>query len=122
MEPIKIELDVSITAPVLAEVLWQLACACNNLTASRVPAAQQATTEPPAAAAQTKPEPESEPESGDDETAYTVEDVRAAMRTLSKNKGNDTAKAILAKLGVKSVSNLKPEQRVAARKMIEEAK
>lgn len=53
--------------------------------------------------------------------SYSIEQVREAFGNLSKAKGRETAKGILADLGVKSVSNLQPEQFALAMQMIEEA-
>ena len=55
------------------------------------------------------------------EAAYTIEQVREAFGTLSKAKGREVAKDILAELGVKSVSSLQPEQFAKAMQMIGEA-
>ena len=55
------------------------------------------------------------------EVTYTIEQVREAFGTLSKAKGREAAKGILAELGVKSVSSLQPEQFAKAMQMIEEA-
>lgn len=55
------------------------------------------------------------------EVAYTVEQMREAFGNLSKDKGREVAKGILAELGVKSVSSLQPEQFAKAVQMIEEA-
>lgn len=55
------------------------------------------------------------------EVAYTVEQLREAFGNLSKDKGREVAKGILAELGVKSVSSLQPEQFAKAVQMIEEA-
>lgn len=62
------------------------------------------------------------PTQTDTETAaYTVEQVREAFGELSKAKGREVAKGILSDLGVKSVSNLQPEQFVQAMQMVKEA-
>lgn len=53
--------------------------------------------------------------------AYTIEQVREAFGELSKAKGREVAKGILAELGVKSVSNLQPEQFVQAMQLVKEA-
>nr|DAX58896.1 MAG TPA: hypothetical protein [Caudoviricetes sp.] len=55
------------------------------------------------------------------EVTYTIEQVREAFGNLSKAKGREVAKGILAELGVKSVSSLQPEQFAKAMQMIEEA-
>lgn len=55
------------------------------------------------------------------EITYTFEQVREAFGTLSKAKGREVAKGILAELNVKSVSSLQPEQFAKAMQMIEEA-
>lgn len=55
------------------------------------------------------------------EVTYTIEQVREAFGTLSKAKGREVAKGILAKLNAKSVSSLQPEQFARAMQMIEEA-
>ena len=55
------------------------------------------------------------------EVTYTIEQVREAFGNLSKAKGREVAKGILAELGVKSVSSLQPEQFATAMQMIEEA-
>ena len=55
------------------------------------------------------------------EVTYTIEQVREAFGTLSKAKGREVAKGILAKLNAKSVSSLQPEQYARAMQMIEEA-
>lgn len=55
------------------------------------------------------------------EVTYTIEQVREAFGNLSKTKGREVAKGILAELGVKSVSSLQLEQFGKAMQMIEEA-
>ena len=55
------------------------------------------------------------------EVTYTIEQVREAFGNLSKAKGREVAKGILAKLNAKSVSSLKQEQFAKAMQMIEEA-
>ena len=55
------------------------------------------------------------------EVTYTIEQVREAFGNLSKAKGREVAKGILAELGVKSVSSLQPKQFAKAMQMIEEA-
>lgn len=67
-------------------------------------------------------EDRAEKAAGEAETpTYTTEQVREAFGELSKAKGREVAKGILSDLGVKSVSNLQPEQFVQAMQMIKEA-
>ena len=69
-----------------------------------------------------EPEPETAPEEtiNDTEEKYSVEDVRAAIADISKKKGREVAKGILDTLGVRSVSNLKPEQYAEAMRLARE--
>lgn len=53
----------------------------------------------------------------DTQREYTVEEVRMAIAEVSKQKGREAARGILDALGVKSVSNLKPEQYAEAMKL-----
>lgn len=89
--------------------------------------------EPDQAMPDTKPKfepdqamPEPEPETAPEETIngteekYSAEDVRAAIADISKKKGREVAKGILDTLGVRSVSNLKPEQYAEAMRLARE--
>lgn len=54
-------------------------------------------------------EPDKKP-TADIKTDYAVEDVRKALAELSRTKGKDTAKGLLAKFGAAKVTELKPER------------
>lgn len=69
-------------------------------------------------------EPEVQPETeteGDTLEEYTLEEVRVALKDLAGAKGKEAAKGVLTALGVKSVSNLQPEQFAEAMQLIKEA-
>lgn len=55
------------------------------------------------------------------ETHYTVEQVRESLGKLSQAKGKAVARGILSQIGVKSVSDLQPDQFPLAMQLIEEA-
>ncbi len=59
-------------------------------------------------------------ESGDTDTEYTIEDVRAAFADYAKTKGKDAAKSILSAFGVTKVTSLKKSDYNSAIKMIQE--
>lgn len=65
-------------------------------------------------------QPETESEDAIQEE-YTLEDVRAALKDLADTKGKEAAKGVLTALGVKSVSNLQPEQFAEAMQLVKEA-
>lgn len=123
-----IEIHISVSAPVLAEAVYCLAKALEgNHVAAHNPALlevargellqpekQETKEEKPAL------EPEQTDSVKEDET-YSVEEVRAALAELAKSKGRETAKAILADLGVKSVSNLQPDMFARAMQMMKGA-
>jgi len=137
MNPITINVHVTIEAPALVEVLNKLVGGVAVTTTpkrmepnfdqkvqeeqKKVDAVldklhdKQESEEP-----DTEPEETTAPATAEDET-YTIEEVRAALANLSKTKGRDTAKAILIALGVKSVSNLQTKQFAEAMQMIKEA-
>ncbi len=143
MNPITINVHVTIEAPALVEALGKLVGGVAVTAAPRGPQQlefdfdQKAQEEQKKVdevldllyCKQKKAEPTPvEPEESEETPApaaeaetYTVEEVRAALANLSKMKGRETAKAILTALGVKSVSNLQPEQFAEAMQMIKEA-
>lgn len=55
------------------------------------------------------------------ETHYTVEQVRESLGKLSQAKGKAVARGILSQIGVKSVSDLQPDQFALAMRLIEGA-
>lgn len=110
-------LTITIEAPELAAAIKSLAKA---LTAAPNVAAIKATEKSSAVseAVPIKEEPKPVPAA---ETHYTVEQVRESLGKLSQAKGKAVAKGILTQIGVKSVSDLQPDQFALAMQLIEEA-
>lgn len=140
MNPITINVHVTIEAPALVEVLGKLVGGVAVTAAPAGPQQPESSFDQKVQEEQKKvdaaldklhskqemkepvpEEPEEIPAPAAEAETYTIEEVRAALASLSKTKGRETAKAILTALGVKSVSNLEPEQFTEAMQMIKEA-
>lgn len=120
-----IEIHISVSAPVLADAVYCLAKALEgNHVTTHNPALLEAAREEflqPEKQETEKEKPALEPEQTDgvkDGATYSVEEVRAALAELAKTKGRETAKNVLADLGVKSVSNLQPDMFARAMQMM----
>lgn len=140
MNPITINVHVTIEAPALVEVLGKLVGGVAVPAAPAVPQQLEfnfdqtvqeeqkkvdavldklySKQEPAPAEPEETEETEETPAPAVETETYTVEEVRAALANLSKTKGREAAKGILTALGVKSVSNLQPEQFAQAMQMI----
>lgn len=144
MNPIEIKVSVTLEAPALVAVLNKLIDGVKPAAVSEVPM-QEKTVLPETKLTETQkkvdaaldklysrqesPEPEqetvlesadatgTEAAPADTQREYTVEEVRMAIAEVSKQKGREAARGILDALGVKSVSNLKPEQYAEAMKL-----
>lgn len=135
MNPITINVHVTIEAPALVEVLHKLVGGVAVTAASAGPQQLESSFDQKVQEEQKKvdaaldklhdtqetTEPEETSTPAAEAETYTIEEVRARLANLSKTKGRETAKAILMALGVKSVSNLEPEQFAEAMQMIKEA-
>lgn len=112
-------ITITIEAPALAEALQRLAEAFTGAVpkSTERPVKEKAVSESvkKEEAKSVKPEPASTAEVG-----YTVEQVREALGKVSQDKGKAVARGILTKLGVKSVSDLQPEQFALAMQFIKE--
>ena len=140
MNPITINVHVTIEAPALVEMLGKLV---GGVVVPAAPAGPQqlefnfdqtvqeeqkkvdavldrlySKQEPVESAPAESEETEETPAPTVENETYTVEEVRAELASLSKTKGREAAKGILTALGVKSVSNLQPEQFAQAMQMI----
>lgn len=159
MEPITINVNVTITAPDLSDAINRLADVMGSPKVSQPEADQRQLSfnfDAPGVAEEQKKvdaalekleerrakekanskkdeKPDTEPEETEEAPAsvtdeanednaetYTIEDVRAAIAEVSKKKGREAAKDILTELGVKSVSNLKPDQYADAMRLAKE--
>lgn len=142
MNPIEIKVSVTLEAPALVAVLNKFIEGVKPAFVSEVPM-QERTVLPETKLTETQKKVDaaldklyscqesSEPETvlesvdaagteaapADTQREYTVEEVRMAIAEVSKQKGREAARGILDALGVKSVSNLKPEQYAEAMKL-----
>lgn len=109
-------ITITIEAPALTEALQRLAEAFTGAVpkSTERPVKEKAVSEA-AAKESVKTEPASTAEVG-----CTVEQVREALGKVSQDKGKAVARGILTKLGVKSVSDLQPEQFALAMQFIKE--
>lgn len=114
-------INMTIDAPELTQALLKLAQALENFGQAAVNQAAQTQTVAPAKDAQTPQKP-SAALAEIPEATYTVEQVREALGNLSQAKGKAIARGILQQLGVRSVSDLEPEQFGQAMQLIEGAR
>ncbi len=126
-------MKITIDAPELVDALnfWAgsinaLAARLGSLTdedmaeilgyAKKVPAAEPENPKTPAAESESET-PAAEPE----QTAYTYDDVFNALQSLREMMGRETAKKVLADMGVVKVSALVPEQYAQTMALIKRA-
>lgn len=105
------EILIKIEAPEIAKAINNLAQAIGYKSSGDEPVKDKAEKD------------DNEPvkaESGDTDTEYTIEDVRAAFADYAKTKGKDAAKSILSEFGVTKVTSLKKSDYNSAIKMIQE--